>query len=371
LKNLNKNRGVTLVELVVAFAILALLGTAIVGILGSNVEIFRKNKADISVQTSAQEVYNTITEDLMQAKYVYVEGYLASGPVNFSPNHEGEATGVTYEEVKLLKASDYNLIDLSSSTSCESYLKNIVANTSMDRAEVSEDLLNGMTDDEKAKFNSFYNNVKSMYSYEAVRYGKFLDYVKGKTTSATEVRFDDYTSYVDNTDPDKPVYTLKKKLDGSTNNYGFYITRIIVEYSVPLDTYDITQTPKHVYDTSKLDKFTHPDSKNPGGPDITEYAEDYCIADYKFTGKEVHVSYDYGAMDELDSSGDVDDPSSVYSKLLCYVDKGNGDVSGVVGRFDSESDSFELDMYFADKQRNYNDKGMTKMRNSYVLHDAK
>ncbi len=70
-----KNRGVTLVELMVALAVLAMLMTAVIMLMSNNTVIYRKTKADISVQTSAQETYSTLQDSIMQAKSIELKAY--------------------------------------------------------------------------------------------------------------------------------------------------------------------------------------------------------------------------------------------------------------------------------------------------------
>ena len=73
--NNKKNKGFTLVELIVAVAVLALLITAVVTMMGHESVILKKHEADISVQTSAQETYNDIADIIMQAKKIRIVGY--------------------------------------------------------------------------------------------------------------------------------------------------------------------------------------------------------------------------------------------------------------------------------------------------------
>ena len=358
MKNLSKNSGVTLVELIVSLAILSLVATAIVGIMGSNTQIFRKNKADITIQSNAQEVYNRISEDIMQAKYIYVEGYICNSPITYDPRHVGEAHGATYTPVKMLKQSDLNLIDLAGATSCQNYVDSLVGILVTDRTAEAAAKRNALSDANKAKFDSFYNNIKNLESYEAIRYAKFIDHVKAYpgALATTFTPFDEYTPYVDTTDPNNPVSCLKKS-DG-TIQYGFHISRIVMLYTVPLKFDYVTNNmliDDSEYDATKTHKYNE------------AHCKDYCVVDYVFNAGEVHARYDYCAMNKLDT--DTSDPNnSLLSKSLNY-DLPN--ISAVIGRFDAAKDSFELDMYFADRTRSYNDKGMTKMRNSYVLHDAK
>ena len=56
-----KNKGFTLVELIVAIAVLALLITAVVTFMGHESVTLRKQEADISVQNSGQETLNELS----------------------------------------------------------------------------------------------------------------------------------------------------------------------------------------------------------------------------------------------------------------------------------------------------------------------
>ena len=358
---LKNNSGVTLIELMVSLAILALLSTAIVGIMSSNTQVFRKNKTDIAIQTNAEEVYNKISEDIMQARYVYVEGYLCSGQVAFSNSKVGEVAkdssggNLTFNKIKLLKESDVNLINLAydvSSSNCVNYLETLVGSTVTDRPAAEaiqrQNAKNSLLEDE---FDSFYENVKNMEWYEARRYGEFLDHVCASTTAPSG----DFTTFNSS--------TIKNSSSG-TNVFGnVYVTKIVMEYSVPLDVSKVT-------DNSKIETYKYSDPQNPNDPtkDKTANAPDYVIVEYTFSANNMYVKYDYHAMDAYDT--DVSNPdNALYTNLLNYVTP--GDMSAVEAQFDAENESFKLDLHFTRNKMNYVDRGMTKIRNSYVLHDAK
>lgn len=68
------NRGLSLVELMIALAVLAMLMTAVIMMMSNNSIMYRKTKADISVQTTAQETFNAIQDVVMQANEITIEG---------------------------------------------------------------------------------------------------------------------------------------------------------------------------------------------------------------------------------------------------------------------------------------------------------
>ena len=352
MKNLKNNSGITLLELVVAVAILALLGTAIIGIMGSNTSIFRKNKADLGVQTSAEETYNRLKEDIMQAKYVYIEGYATDDDVAFDRMKVGKdlsGEGYTFTPIKLLKTNDIYMIDLSSSN-CETFADTYCGEAVVSRSDTAELYSQSLGTVDRAKFETLFKSLRYMDSIEARRYGKFLDYV---------------TSHDDDTITSFTPFDSTSVLDksGSTNKYSnIYITKLIVQYSVTLDE-------KFVTDDTKIEKYVH--TYNNGLTDVTEDVKDndYCICEYNFNNNEVTYTNEYGAMEKKNTTGSSD---KVYSKILNYAKVTDSlEVSAAYANIDGSQDSIGLYMYFDDKNRTYIADGMTYLRNSYVLHDAK
>lgn len=102
------NNGFTLVELIVALAIMALLMTAVCALMGQNSITYKKTKADISVQNSAQATYDSISDSIMQAKSISLKGYTADDAITFSPTDIGADSDASLTEIKCLKTSDIN-----------------------------------------------------------------------------------------------------------------------------------------------------------------------------------------------------------------------------------------------------------------------
>ncbi|SNU07146.1 prepilin-type N-terminal cleavage/methylation domain-containing protein [Lachnospiraceae bacterium] len=361
----NNNKGVTLIELVVSLAILALLATGVIGVMNSNTVVFRKNKTDIAVQNSAQETYNKIYEEIMQAKYVYIEGYLLDSDITFSSTKVGNDVSVSYIPVKLLRSSDINLINLASTyPSCEAYVAELVGDTITDRELAATNLTASYSDDQLKQFNTFYNSIRYMDTYEALRYARFVDYIRLTYGSSDLTAFDDSS-------------IKSGSISSGFDFKNIVISKIVFQYSVPLNE-------KFVTDTSKIDyyEYTTESVDALGNPVITthnEKADDYCVTTYEFVGPEsvsenakMKVNYEYYAMDKLNSSSYAD--NDVFAKTLNYVKaESSGSTTvlpGVVCQIDGEKDSIKLDLYFADKSMTYTDRGMIVLRNSYVLHDA-
>ena len=86
------NRGISLVELMVALAILALLMTAVIMMMSNNTIVYKKNKAEVTVQTNAQETYSILQDSIMQAKAIKIEGYTGD-TVKASQEYKCEVLG--------------------------------------------------------------------------------------------------------------------------------------------------------------------------------------------------------------------------------------------------------------------------------------
>ncbi len=105
MKKINKdNSGFTLIELIIAMAVLAFLMTAVGTLMGSSIASHKKQKAEIQVHTSAQETYNQLTDSIMQAKEVVVIGYESGTAYDFSV--PGVDAGTTPELVCYVKSEE-------------------------------------------------------------------------------------------------------------------------------------------------------------------------------------------------------------------------------------------------------------------------
>lgn len=95
-KKIKSNNGFTLIELVIALAMLAFIMTAVSALMGSSVLSFRKSKANISIQNSAQSTYDKLSDVIMQAKRVVIYGYQCSADVDFENAKPGDAAGGSF-----------------------------------------------------------------------------------------------------------------------------------------------------------------------------------------------------------------------------------------------------------------------------------
>ena len=91
MKKNKSNNGFTLIELVIAIAMLAFIMTAVSALMGSSILSFRKTRSNISIQNSAQSIYDKMSDDLMQAKRVVIYGYECSTDLDFDNAKPGDA----------------------------------------------------------------------------------------------------------------------------------------------------------------------------------------------------------------------------------------------------------------------------------------
>lgn len=77
----NKNKGFTFIELILYMAILGIFMVAVTSLVGSTVASHRKLKSRQKLETQASEVYDTISDMLMGASNVRIngDGYVGSG----------------------------------------------------------------------------------------------------------------------------------------------------------------------------------------------------------------------------------------------------------------------------------------------------
>lgn len=72
MKRLNSNSGFSFVELLISIAILSIIMIAIGQFMGTSSKSYTRTNADISVQTTAQQVYNQISDNMMQANVIRI-----------------------------------------------------------------------------------------------------------------------------------------------------------------------------------------------------------------------------------------------------------------------------------------------------------
>ena len=146
-------------------------------------------------------------------------------------------------------------------------------------------------------------------------------------------------------------------VDKNSNKYSYvYITKLILEYPMKINSNYV-----------------------PSGVTVPAGAKDEVTVTYSFVkdptpGKDkmdINVTYNYKYMTALNTAAG--------SELICdqlnYLNYTSGGsavyIPGCEAQVDYLNDSIKLNLYFADNSMSYKDLGMIKLRNSYILHDAK
>ncbi len=310
------NSGFTLIELIIAIAVLAFLMTAISSLMGSSVFANKKAQNDLTVQTSAQDVYNKITDTVMQAKKVYVFGYTFSGTPNFSKSGEA-ATG--NPDLKIYAVFDKRTYYKTDSTGAYDEAKTIDAN----KTAIVLELHNlGYTSVSPAniKFFSELAPTDELYVQKLI------------VLSAMPINLADASS--------NTFTSSATDLKINNNLKGGVLDTIKKNTSVTGDMvysdYDTMMT-VFTFDEDKLyleQRFAYM-------TDLNDYISDWSDAD------------------EL--------KNCLYSDSIGYNTTDGDTISGCVAKIDYNNGAIGFDLFFNKKNMTYTSLGMVNVRNSYIL----
>lgn len=355
-KKLQHNRGFTLVELVVSIAIMAIIMVAVSGIMFSNNVIFRKTMSDIYVQNNAQDVYNKLNDDIMQAKHIYIKGYTCANDIPFVANNIGASTSETVTEVAYILDTDKYVLTHKTGSTKDFLTGNFNGDTTSRDA-----LLNAMTPDDRKAFDSYWNRFKFMNADEIDEAATFLDSV---TSPSSTHSFSELCSVNAST--------------GDKSYKNLYITQLTLVYMQDVDLSNCTASDQTRFNTDKTLYSSGIKEVDSGGvvSDTLDYTpKDTVTVTYTFgaTGDEnkIKVDYNYKYMTKLNTSNFTGVDNNVVTNKLNYAVSGTNVVPGCEAQIDAENDSIKLFLYFAENSMSYTDRGMVKLRNSNVLHDAK
>ena len=317
MKRLRNNKGISLIEILVALAILALLMTAVISLMMNNNIIFRKTKNDIKVQNQADETFSLISDVLMSAKFIYVEGYTSSGEPTFSKSEVGGASSLTFTDIKARSKA----VGMSSSTN------------TFDSDEVN---LNDIC-------------VKKLIVVSSVP----LDSNVMNYASTNQVVISG-SSTID-------YYTLATGSQGPAATYSIG--------SVNVDDQDKALDLK-----SDIPSM----STNRGSHNVVVGDADRCIYTFYFAKNGIYLTKKYMYQTDLDTiAAPNDNPESWSTEIqnslkisnsLNYVTDGGGIfISGAVFRFDKERNGVGIKLYFNDNNMTYTVENMVRIHNSGVI----
>ncbi len=303
-EKIKSNSGFTLIELIIAMAILAFLMTAICSFMGSSVASYKKSKADITVHNSAQETYDHITDSIMQATDIYVFGYMST---------DGSDT-LDFE------ISDRDAQD--TSVTLNYFVKD----------EEHEDLLKAMPEYQDGYPIVYYSDLTagtSIYVKELIVDNSVaidMDFVPGAGPGVSE-----FTNALTGETPVEIVQEMT--VDNSGNP-------IAAKTDAGSPVYNVNDTVRNFYtfdgDTMYLER---------------KYAFMTKLNDY------------YDSSDAGDKIHNYE-----YTTSLSYLNlNSTTTISGCTIVIDDENGSVGIDLNFSDKNMTYTTLGMVNVRNSYVL----
>lgn len=316
MKRLRNNKGITLIEILVALVILSLLMTAVISLMMNNNIIFRKTKNDIKVQSQADETYNFISDVILTAKYIYVEGYTGDAEVSFSKTEVGADTSVIFTGVEARS----KVVDMTSTT-----------NT----------------------FDSDEINLKDIYVKKLIVVSSVpIDSQVIKPSSDTTVSLSSgdiiYNSF--------PLGT-----QGPDKRYSMG--------TIQIDNQDAALKLKDDIPDMTTDTNQH---------DVVVGDSDRCIYTFYFSKNGIYVTKRYMYQKSLDTiAAPSDDPESwdpevqnslKISNSLNYVYDGSSEyVSGAVFKFDRSKNGVGIKLYFNDSNMTYTVENMVRIHNSGVV----
>jgi prepilin-type N-terminal cleavage/methylation domain len=314
IKNINK--GMSLIELVVALAILTLIMTAVISMMSNNTIIFRKTKNDIKVQTQADESYSRISDIIMQSKYIYVEGKVLNEDLTFESGDVGKSYSGGTLTATGIKAKSANGVDVTG-----------VYKFSDDQVNDKKIYVDKMVIVATVPIDSAVMDLGSVNSDGNFNYYQISGYGPEKTAPGAQ-GFDDADASIKYTGANASFLTnsrIHKIAVGDTDR---------CKYTLYFYEGDIFMKTEYMYMT-KLNSIT--------------------------TSSE-------------DPSTWTDDEKAQLriSNSLNYVkDKNDTKVEGFVATFDSARNCVGIEMYFNDTHMTYTVNNIVKAHNNYVISEFK
>lgn len=306
MKKTNKsNGGYTLIELIIAIAILAILLTTISYLMSSSFFTYRKVKADASIHTKAQETYNSISDAIMQANEVILLGYTTDIPLDF--NKVGETTTANANYFYYVK-------------------------------------------DEAARDKLISKNISSKDFYNGG--GNFPI----TSPSASNIKYFSELTTADNIYIYKLIIICSEKI-----NYSFVDTSQISGTSETFTHTSIDSMGNNIVTTyNALD----PSDISKGYDN-----KDECTMVFTFNGKNIYHEKSYKLMTKINDMVDPSVPTKKsINDTVRWVTTSTGALySAVIANVDAANNAIGIKIDFSDKNMTYDTVGMTRIRNSFVL----
>jgi prepilin-type N-terminal cleavage/methylation domain-containing protein len=102
------NKGFTLIELIVALGIMAFVMVIVCSLMAQYSLSYRKTKAELAVQNAALSTYDELSDSIMQATSISIEGYSADKTIEYSLEDQvsEKTSDASLTTIKCLRASD-------------------------------------------------------------------------------------------------------------------------------------------------------------------------------------------------------------------------------------------------------------------------
>ncbi len=312
----NSNSGFTLVELIIAMAILAFLMTAVCSLMSTGVFSFRKAKADITVTNTAQNTYNQLTDAIMEANNIVIYGYVNTGTASIDFSVPGSSD--IPDGVNLSDSPAYYVRDAAQAEAFKEtveykagapiyYFSNLTPDTEIYVVEFitesAEDIDISLCKPSATEADKYYN----YFSTDPVVQNRY-DTIERKMINVSD-------------DPDMPVYT-----DSFDANHNW--------------VYDKKDTVRTIYTFDENEMFLE-----------KKYAYMYLKNDYC-----------------NDADPDQSMADHLYSSSISYVSpSATVNVTGCIMKVDAAAGAIEIDIKYNDKNMTFESKGFIETRNSYVI----
>ncbi|MGN0435583.1 MAG: type II secretion system protein J [Wujia sp.] len=310
------NSGYTLIELIIAMAILAFLMTALSSIMSTSVMSFKKAKADIAVHNGAQDTYNQLIDSFMQSSNVVIYGYITT-------NKDDEI--------------DFSVSDVDTDVAVKGNATYFV------KDEAAKDAF---------KLTPEYTDTSAKWAYfESVP--------------------SDVDIYVKQMIIDVPVAIDKENVPGDTDLNPF---TALNSFTGQMDT--ITQKTKD-YSTDPLNPDIRDVEDSLGRPvyDVNDTMRKIFTFDGKNMYYECKYAYQTMLNDYYNSAGkpvgSITDSMKnyLYNDSFAFVNlpDGSDTITGCIVNLTASQEAVEIKLEFNDKNMTYTSQGLVKVRNSYVL----
>jgi len=340
MKKNRSNKGMSLIEILIALAVLALIMTAVVSLMSQNTIIFRKTKNDLKVQTQAEDAFAILSNAVMQSKYIYMEGYTDTSDLEFGYGDVGIGTDDSLTAVTAFTTVDPTTPNDSSFAKLKGanpdypkvYLKKliVVASAPIDQNVVPLNVPVNPVQVTEAVSGA----VLASYEYRTINStGPNTKYNIGT------YQFDDQDAAVKYNSDKKPYFDMSST-PGNHNILVGDTDRVIYTFYFYKD--EIYMTQKYLYMNS-----------------LNVCADDSL--DFIYSGGTLTVDQQL-LLDQCKIADCVNYRVSSADSTLAY--------SGVVGVFNADTNSVEMSLYFNDTHMHFTVDNIIQAKNSFVISES-